>query len=99
MNEYIFKVQGSKPKPYTVICQETEDSLTLECNCQAGSFGKLCKHKKEIVHEQIAKSDKLFINYYGTIFQELTTIEISLKKLKSEEKKAKKLLESLMKGV
>lgn len=99
MNEYIFKVQGSQPKPYTVICQETEGSLTIKCNCQAGSFGKLCKHKKEIVLEQIAKADKLFIHYYGATLQGLTTIEISLKKLKSEEKKAKKLLESLMKGI
>lgn len=98
MNEYIYNVQGSEPEPYVVTCKEIENELTIECNCRAGSFGKLCKHKIEIVQGQIDEGNKLFFNRFDATLQELTEIENAMKKLKSEQKKAKRILENTMKG-
>lgn len=41
--------KSSGAKPYEVDFIVDGDSLVVFCNCQAGSFGKLCKHKTELL--------------------------------------------------
>ena len=41
--------KSSGAKPYEVDFIIDGNSLVVFCNCQAGSFGKLCKHKTELL--------------------------------------------------
>lgn len=44
MKSINLKVKGSSAEFYTIIV-EIEDTIKMSCNCGAGIFGKLCKHK------------------------------------------------------
>lgn len=41
--------KSSGTKPYEVEFTVDGNTLVVFCNCQAGSFGKLCKHKTELL--------------------------------------------------
>ena len=45
MNELIFNVKGSSPKPYEVVIIKDGDSLTAICSCPAGQHSNFCKHR------------------------------------------------------
>jgi hypothetical protein len=40
-----FKVTSSSGEPYNIQFKFSDNQFTVFCNCQAGIFGKLCKHK------------------------------------------------------
>lgn len=103
MSEWNFEVQGSQPEPYIVACKEIERKLIVECNCAAGIYGKLCKHKIEVVQNQITAGTeigrKLSFNSYDSILRELSNIEMEMATLKKRQTRAKKSLTNMMKGV
>jgi len=41
--------KGSGAEPYEVEFNVDGNSLAVFCNCQAGNFGRLCKHKTELL--------------------------------------------------
>lgn len=43
------QAKSSGQEPYNVEFLVEEDRLSVYCNCQAGNFGKLCKHKTELL--------------------------------------------------
>ena len=49
MEEITFLVRGSSPQPYEVIFIKDGDSLTAVCDCPAGTFGNVCKHRTSIL--------------------------------------------------
>ncbi len=49
MEEVTFKVKGSAPEPYEVIFIKDGDSLTAICNCPAGTYSNVCKHRTAIL--------------------------------------------------
>lgn len=56
MDKIIFLVSGSTPEPYIVEFQKKGAELLAFCNCQAGSNGKYCKHRSDIL---LGKSDSI----------------------------------------
>ena len=49
MEEVTFKIKGSSPKPYEVIFIKDGDSLTAICDCPAGTYSNVCKHRTAIL--------------------------------------------------
>ena len=49
MEEVTFLVRGSSPQPYEVIFIKDGDSLTAICDCPAGTFSNVCKHRTAIL--------------------------------------------------
>ncbi len=49
MEELVFQVKGSSPKPYEITFIKDGDSLTALCTCPAGQFGNSCKHRIAII--------------------------------------------------
>ena len=49
MNEITFRVEGSAKEPYEVLFIKDGDSLTAICNCPAGQFSNVCKHRLAIL--------------------------------------------------
>ena len=49
MEELTLQVKGSSSDPYELIFIKDGDSLTALCNCPAGTFGNLCKHRVAIL--------------------------------------------------
>lgn len=47
--EITIQVKSSGDKPYDVIVSKNDDGLSIFCNCQAGIYRKLCKHKLAII--------------------------------------------------
>lgn len=43
--KYEFLAKSSRTVPYLVVFTHSENGVSATCNCQAGVFGKLCKHK------------------------------------------------------
>jgi len=41
--------KSSGDAPYNVIFACSDNRLTVTCNCKAGIFGQLCKHKTELM--------------------------------------------------
>ncbi len=49
MEEITFLVRGSSPQPYEVIFIKDGDNLTAICDCPAGTFSNVCKHRTSIL--------------------------------------------------
>lgn len=49
MEEVTFFVKGSSADPYEVIFIKDGDSLTAICNCPAGQYSNVCKHRISIL--------------------------------------------------
>jgi uncharacterized Zn finger protein len=49
MEELTLHVKGSSSDPYELTFVKDGDSLTALCNCPAGTFGNLCKHRVAIL--------------------------------------------------
>jgi hypothetical protein len=49
MEELTFLVKGSAKDPYEVIFIKDGASLTAICNCPAGTYSNLCKHRLNIL--------------------------------------------------
>lgn len=44
-----FRIEGSEPVPYQVIARRTGENLTMTCDCMAGSMGRHCKHRVNLL--------------------------------------------------
>lgn len=49
MEELTLHVKGSSSDPYELTFIKDGDSLTALCNCPAGTFANLCKHRVAIL--------------------------------------------------
>ena len=43
------KAKSSSGDPYTVDFLIDDNNMSVHCNCQAGKFAQLCKHKSELI--------------------------------------------------
>lgn len=105
------KVMSSSGNFYEVLFENSKDLLTMFCNCQAGIYGKICKHKIGILagdtsmlfdQKEISKLNQILelvkkSNYYD-ILRELNGIRTEIDKLQTKEKKLKAKMESAMKS-
>ena len=59
----IFNIQGSGENEYKVhVAPKGDDGITIHCDCRAGIFGKMCKHKLAVVTgdaSMLVKPDEL----------------------------------------
>ena len=49
MKKVQLKAKSSSGEPYDVTFTNTGTSLSVFCTCQAGIYGKLCKHKTQLL--------------------------------------------------
>jgi hypothetical protein len=47
--EIRLRATSSSGEPYTVDFMIQDGRLSVRCNCRAGLFGQLCKHKTELI--------------------------------------------------
>ncbi|MDC5704613.1 hypothetical protein OPW41_23105 [Vibrio europaeus] len=96
MNYKEVEVQGSTVEPYTIALKQHDHGVSVSCNCKAGSFGKLCKHKVQVVKEELEESNTfsqlLRDAGYGELIGEVSLLENELAKVKRNLDKKKKLL-------
>lgn len=59
--EVVFYVQGSLDSPYKVAFLKEGGNLKVSCQCRAGQFGTMCKHRLDIV-----------VGSYGDVVPELS---------------------------
>lgn len=95
---------------YQVDFKTENDLLFIHCNCRAGDFGKLCKHKLKLLEgdENILADQKelpklneiqqwVIKSDFPDICKELYQLEEELERAKNRVKQQKKLLEKRMK--
>lgn len=98
MEEIIFEVQGSTPKPYKVtFIRQSNTNLSAYCTCPAGENGQYCKHRFRIMNgEQIgivgSNADNVKIIQSWLIG---TDVETALYKFIELEKEAEKIKNKL----
>tara|TARA_R110002096_G_scaffold434673_1_gene657099 strand:+ start:863 stop:1222 length:360 start_codon:yes stop_codon:yes gene_type:complete len=87
-----FKAKSSSGDPYNVEFQVEGDLLTVFCNCQAGKFGQLCKHKTELI---AGDQSRLFDESEVSKLKELEAIisqASELKKIASQIAESEKII-------
>lgn len=103
--------KSSGDEPYSVEFTVDGDRLLVFCNCQAGSFGKLCKHKTELLAGDVSrlydeseeeKLDKLMSLVkrspeISSLASEIAESEKVIRRKQVEVKKAKREFEKRMK--
>ena len=67
----ILKAKGSSADPYNVEFIIEGNLLIVFCNCRAGQFGQLCKHKTELI---AGDQSRLFDESEVSKLRELETI-------------------------
>lgn len=87
MEELILFVKGSSADPYELTFIKDGDSLTALCNCPAGTFGNLCKHRVAILDGDSAAVIDDDVGKTGTIVKWLvgTDVESALAELRDVE--------------
>lgn len=103
INSSEFYIQGSANQPYKVVIESTETSVNkVTCDCQAGIYGKLCKHKVQVLNDIIGEKTELSRclngSGYHLLISEYSQQEEDLRKAKSRLDKTKKSLAKLMSG-
>lgn len=110
MNISIQAKSSSGGTPYEVTFSSEAGLLTVRCDCQAGVFGKLCKHKTELLAGDLSRlynSDDVGKlrsvldviegkNEIQDAAVEIARTEAIIKAETALNKKAKKRLESLL---
>ena len=88
MEELTFLVKGSAKDPYEIIFIKDGDSLTAICNCPAGTYGNLCKHRVNILDGKTAGITSDNANMVPTVVGWLagTDVEAALVELRQIEK-------------
>lgn len=94
------EISGSANSPYTITFEQKGDRVLMTCNCKAGQFGKLCKHKVQAVKDELATSSDFCIPLqnanYKDVINEIEKIESELIALKKDLDKKKKSLIKMM---
>jgi hypothetical protein len=104
--EITLQVKSSSGDFYDVIFIIAEERCIVKCNCQAGIYGQICKHKLTLLSgdksllfdgEQVDKFNNLQELLKETKIKELSYKLISIKReieeKKKEESRIKKLIE------
>lgn len=65
------KAKSSSGPPYTVDFLINESRLSVRCDCEAGKFGQLCKHKTELI---AGEQSRLFDETDAPKLRELETV-------------------------
>lgn len=108
----IYKVKGSGENTYNVhVGPKGEDGVVIYCDCKAGIFGKMCKHKIAIATgdpsllinqgdaEKLAETaDNIKRRPLGVLIQDLSDFRKEYDAAKRKMDKARKKLEKAMKG-
>ncbi len=109
-NEIIIKTISSSGDPYNVHFKFSENNFTVLCNCQAGIYGKLCKHKTGLldgdfsllfdnadrhIFEQILEEVKK--SKYSEIITSYNNLKKEIEASQRKEKKLKEQIEHLLK--
>ncbi len=87
MKEITFRVKGSSKEPYEVLFIRDGNSLTAICNCPAGQFSNVCKHRLAILDGKTAGIVSDNANEVGTVVGWLagTDVEAALAELRQLE--------------
>lgn len=109
MSTIILKAKSSSGEPYEVEFN-ISDSITVRCNCKAGFFGKLCKHKTGLLAGDVkflfdtserAKLDELLQivqqSEYPSIEANLFEAKKAVDTAKKAESKIKRAVETALK--
>lgn len=104
------KVKSSSAEFYTIIVEIT-DTIKVNCNCGAGIFGKLCKHKIAVLSGDsnilIDIKDKSILEEINGVISksdffnlnnELESAKKTVEIAKKQETKAKNKLETAIKN-
>ncbi len=88
MQELTFLVKGSAKEPYEIIFIKDGDSLTAICNCPAGTYSNLCKHRVNILDGKSAGISSDNADQVSTVVSWLagTDVEAALLELRQLEK-------------
>lgn len=88
MQELTFLVKGSSKDPYEVIFIKDGDSLTAICNCPAGTYSNVCKHRVNILDGNSKSISSDNTDKVATVVEWLagTDVEAALKELRAVEK-------------
>ena len=74
------KAKSSSGNPYTVDFLIEESRLSVHCDCEAGKFGQLCKHKTELI---AGEQSRLFDETEAPKLRELEAITCRVPELAS----------------
>jgi tRNA U54 and U55 pseudouridine synthase Pus10 len=109
MKTFTIRVKSSSSEFHTVTI-EISERIKVSCNCNAGVFGKLCKHKTAVLLGDIEilydKSDEKFIleiqeivkmSDYNKLVGELEIAQKAIETAKNQERKIKVKLEHTLK--
>ncbi len=108
----IFDIKGSGENEYKVhVAPKDDDSITIRCDCKAGIYGRMCKHKLAVATgdpslllnpedaERLKEvSDKIRQREIGGLLETLYTLRKEHDSIKRKMDKARKAVESAMKG-
>jgi hypothetical protein len=108
--EIIIKVISSSGEPYNVHFKFSDNKFTVFCNCPAGIYGKLCKHKTGLLDgdssllfdktdheilEQIHEAVKK--SKYTEIISSYNVLRKEIEDAQKKEKKLKEQIEQFLK--
>jgi len=109
MIEIRLKAKSSSGEPYEVIFIHHGDFFTVSCSCQAGVFGKLCKHKTQLLQgdqamlydlSEISKLTKICswvdASKYAALLEEHSQIKKEIELAKHREQKFRRMLQTIM---
>jgi len=113
MKTIILKAKSSSGDPYDVTFTNTGHSITVSCTCQAGIYGKLCKHKTKLLHGDVsilydpsdAKALRKVVEWvrasdYETVLATYEAIKKEIEAVKQKEKNLRQTIElTLREGI
>jgi hypothetical protein len=108
--ETIMKVISSSGEPYDVHFEFSDNKFKVHCNCPAGIYGKLCKHKTGLLggdssllfdmtdNETLMQINEVVKNSkYSEIISSYNIIKKEIEVAQKKEKKLKEQIEHSLK--
>lgn len=106
----ILKAISSSGEPYDVNFDLLDNKLAVFCNCPAGMYGKLCKHKTKFLDGDLSmlfdKNDQERLEQvhemvkkskYTEVISSYNTIKKEIENAQKKEKKLKEQIEHVLK--
>jgi hypothetical protein len=101
----IMKVTSSSGEPYDVQFDFSDNKFTVFCNCQAGIYGKLCKHKTRLLDGDssllVDKTDHKILEQVHVLVKKskypdiISSYNAHKKEIEEAQKKERKLREQI----
>lgn len=98
------KSSSDPDQVYEVVFEKVDGKVRVLCDCPAGEFGKLCKHKMNLVFGDQRSSgcdDNSLMDSAQALIQETTMIdfilsfESNINRIEAEQRKLKKEMKNL----